>query len=110
MKKTHESHRIWVSAGRPRVRQMHDNWLAARARYKRAIRNTHIMYERKVNDRLFNCLIKQDSQKFRRDWKRYYGCHNKATIISDYSSNAEICECFANSFKNNFKNSDDCLQ
>ena len=75
----------------------------------RAIRTAHIMYERKVNDRLFNCLIKQDSQKFWKNWKRYNGCHDKATIISDYSSNADICEGFATSFKNNFKICDDRL-
>ena len=83
-----------MSAGRLRVGQTHDNRLAARARYKRAIRAAHNMYERKVNDRLFNCLIKRNSQKFWKDWKRYYGCHSEATIISDYSADADICESF----------------
>ena len=51
--------------------------------------------KRKVNDRLFDCLITQDSQKFRKDWRRYYDCHNEATIIFDYPSNADIFEGFA---------------
>ena len=59
-----EAHRTWMSTGRPRVGQVHENQLAARARYKRAIHAAHNMCERKFNDRLFNCLIKQDSQKF----------------------------------------------
>ena len=58
-----------MSAGRPRVGQVHDNRLAARARYKHAIRAAHIMYEEKVHNRLFNCLLKLDSQKFWKNWK-----------------------------------------
>ena len=61
------------------------------------------MYERKANDSSFNSLIKQDSQNFWKDWKMYCGCHNEASIISDYSSDAKVCDGFATSFKNNLR-------
>ena len=62
-----EAHRIWVSAGRPRVRGKCMTVGLLQELVKRAIRAVHIMYERKVNDRLFNCLIKRNSQKFWKD-------------------------------------------
>ena len=60
-----------MSTGRPWVGQVHDNLLAARARYKRAIRVAHIMHEGRANERLLNGLIKQDSEKFGRIEKAF---------------------------------------
>ena len=60
-----------MNGDRPRSGVLNENWLAAKAQYKQAIRAASIMYERKINDRLLNSMLKRDSQTFWSEWKNF---------------------------------------
>ena len=54
-------------------------------------------------------LLNRDTKKFWHGWKSQYGSHgNNETVIARCSSSNDVCEGFLTSFKQNFKNSNDC--
>ena len=101
---------LWVCAGRPCSGQINCDRITARAlQYKRAIRVSYDRFECNCTERLLNSLLVHDYQSFWHEWKNHYGSHDNSTaLISECSNDTDICEGFAASFRQNFKNCDDC--
>ena len=104
-----EAYRLWIYAGRPCSEQINCDRIAAKVRYKRAIHVSRDRFERNCNERLLNLLLEHDFQSFWCEWKKHFGSHdNNTSLISGCNNDTDICEGFAASFRQNFKNSNDC--
>ena len=101
--KSKEIHSIWQNAGRPRHGPLHMERLGARAAYKRAIRNAQRAPKQKAWDRMHSNLAEKDTNSFWQSWRKLYN-KNKghlAPVVGGCSSEADIANCFKDSFVKN---------
>ena len=96
-------HKLWIDQGRPRQGPTHEERLRVRAAYKRAIRAAQRAPQQASWDRLHSALADEDTASFWKNWKRLYNKNKShlASVVNGCSSQADIANCFRESFRSN---------
>ena len=105
-----QTYRVWVDASRPHNGTLKANSLSAKLAYKQAIRRARNEHEQQMNEKFVNCVIDHDSKQFWYKWRKHFAPNGGSNEIrSGLEDSVDICNGFEQTFKGNFKNSDDCL-
>lgn len=104
------AHIEWVNCGRPRVGLLNDKRLSCKSAYKRAIRNAQRSYVKKINDRIADAMLADDSRDFWVTWKKFFGKKvDSARSVGGKVVPVDVSEGFVTSFKTNFRDSNDSV-
>ena len=101
--KSIDVHKLWIDQGRPRQGPTHEERLRVRAAYKRALRAAQRAPQQAAWDQLHFALADKDTNSFWKNWKRLYNKNKShlAPVVNGCSSEADIANCFKDSFSSN---------